>query len=417
MTSFEYQPNMPSNDFVLYSPDEYANMLAVTSQSYASVTTASPYLDPTFGGVSMASLDSFGSMPAYAAEMAKHQQQQNEFALGFDEPRAQYGYSPNMSPANSTDLMPPQLSTASESGASVSSSNMGSPSLNPNFVGESWATGLGLAPSIVQPESFGQDAFAAAALEQDVMISADKHQGCVGESQTPLSAASQPFSSSRFSSSFVSPLRSSHVGRPQGRTSDAPSPRQLGVTASSPIPAAHPERRSSAISVTGSHAGTFKVPASPANARFAVPLARTSSSPQLNDGAKSAAFFATSPELRRRRPSLLSNQIWPPPTPPSDHHITMPSPSRSTSSPMPSVAGPSAQPLDSSCVFSLRHLSSFSPQFPFLLSLASPSTLSCLFYLSSLSLSLISPLPLSKQEPSSLAPVTNIGSFFQQIPS
>ena len=309
--------------------------------------------------------------------------------------------------------MPPQLSTASESGASVSSSNMGSPSLNPNFVGESWATGLGLAPSIVQPESFGQDAFAAAALEQDVMISADKHQGCVGESQTALSAASQPFSSSRFSSSFVSPLRSSHVGRPQGRTSDAPSPRQLGVTASSPIPAAHPERRSSAISVTGSHAGTFKVPASPANARFAVPLARTSSSPQLNDGAKSAAFFATSPELRRRRPSLLSNQIWPPPTPPPDHHITMPSPpSRSTSSPMPSVAGPSAQPLDSSCVFSLA--SPFLPfQSPIPFSSLLLLLLHCLVSFTSLLFPFISPIPLSRNKNRRLpAPVTNIGSFF-----
>jgi hypothetical protein len=99
-------------------------------------------------------------------------------------------YSPAGSPhsaSHSFDNQPPVLTASSDSGASVSSSVIGSPSLHPQFA-EPWSqipSGFPLAPGIVQGTS---------GFEYDTMAVADKGPGFVGES-TRISSAVEPFPS------------------------------------------------------------------------------------------------------------------------------------------------------------------------------------------------------------------------------
>ncbi|KAL1389810.1 hypothetical protein HDK64DRAFT_287050 [Phyllosticta capitalensis] len=155
---------MPPSDFDLYPSQEYSDLLV---QGHYPPASNQPF---TFG------------LPHQPHQpfSAPFKPQNNAFAMnpfkqGF------LPYSPVASPASaaqSFDVCPPQLSSASESGASVhstSSSAQGSPSMNQQFV-EPWSVlgqGLGLAPGLEMPE------FASCGFEYDSMVATDKHSGCV----------------------------------------------------------------------------------------------------------------------------------------------------------------------------------------------------------------------------------------------
>ncbi|KAF2197846.1 hypothetical protein GQ43DRAFT_186462 [Delitschia confertaspora ATCC 74209] len=205
MVDYAYPPTM-SHDFELYPNQDPQLDYMTTTQPYIHSNT---YMDPS------AFTSSYEPMPMPALSDAHPRIQDLQpyydgIALGV-KPNMQY--SPMGSPSSAShsfDHHPPILSASSESGASVSSSAMGSPSLNPQY-DASWnaMNGHGLAPSIVQNGS---------GYEYDALAVSDKLSGCVGES--PISSSFQSpatSTSSKWSSSLSmrrSPLTSGvHPGR------------------------------------------------------------------------------------------------------------------------------------------------------------------------------------------------------------
>ncbi|KAF2815021.1 uncharacterized protein BDZ99DRAFT_515783 [Mytilinidion resinicola] len=209
MVSYAQYPPTMQHDFELYATQEQQFDLLATSQP--AYLPTSQYLDPSFSApFDAASLHAFSEAPrsqdlrfhydAIAQGVKPNYQQQQQ-------------YSPAGSPnsgAHSFDIQPPHLSTSSESGASVSSSAMGSPSLNPQYHDQPWGSvnGLGLAPGIV-PSTSGFD--------YDGLVATDKY---VGESYELSSSrprvSSFPFScasSAVSSNSFVDPMRQNTSGQ------------------------------------------------------------------------------------------------------------------------------------------------------------------------------------------------------------
>lgn len=264
---------MPPSDFDLYPSQEYSDLLV---QGHYPPASNQPF---TFG------------LPHQPHQpfSAPFKPQNNAFAMnpfkqGF------LPYSPVASPASaaqSFDVCPPQLSSASESGASVhstSSSAQGSPSMNQQFV-EPWSVlgqGLGLAPGLEMPE------FASCGFEYDSMVATDKHSGCVGESAS--------FSSQATSSRNAFPLRAASSGAlpRRNRISNSVSPRQSSPAKSTASPA--PIREDE----------LFKTPTTPASAM--VSCSPSSASPSLQANRRPVTAMAAG---RGRRNSLLSTHIWP----------------------------------------------------------------------------------------------------------
>jgi hypothetical protein len=174
-----YPPASMSYDFELYSNHEQQLDMLPTSQPFLPSTSYT--MDSTFS----APYDHMASM----SEAPRPQDLQFHYdgiAQGVKSHFPQYT-SPTGSPnsaSHSSHDQPPNLSASSESGASVSSSAMGSPSLNTQF-NEPWnpmANGLGLTSG-----------FEYAGIVEPVKV-----PGCVGESSILSSRAESP-------PSFISP--------------------------------------------------------------------------------------------------------------------------------------------------------------------------------------------------------------------
>lgn len=165
MVDYAYPPNMP-HDFELYSNQEPQMDYMSHPQAFV---PSNGYMDP------MAFPTTYDSMPMTTmAEAPRPQDLQFHYDGIAQGVKPSMHYSPAGSPNSghhSYDTQPPHLSASSESGASVSSSAMGSPSLNPQY-DASWnaMNGLGLTPGIVQGTS---------GYEYDGLVVTDKHSGCV----------------------------------------------------------------------------------------------------------------------------------------------------------------------------------------------------------------------------------------------
>ncbi|KAF2109246.1 hypothetical protein BDV96DRAFT_503010 [Lophiotrema nucula] len=257
-----YPPNM-HHDFQLYTNEEQQHLEFMSmNQPYQPAT--SYHMDPVFS----APYEPVG-MPALSEPPRPHDLQfhYDGIAQGVKAPFPQF--SPSGSPhsaSQSFDNQPPVLSASSESGASVSSSVIGSPSLHPQF-SEPWnqtSNGLGLAPSIIQNSS---------AFEYEALVVADKEQ-CADPNLI------QPFGSIQFPQSPYPEIRttpspyfgviehppspalshtSSHSQRPGSRQikrgSQSP---YLHTQQYQPYPAFNGARRRSDASLHSQHSGTSR---------------------------------------------------------------------------------------------------------------------------------------------------------------
>jgi len=161
----DYYPPTMAHDFELYSNQEPQMEFMATSQPYL---PSNGYMDP------MAFSSSYDQvqMPSMSEALPRPQDLQFHYNAIAQGVKPNMHYSPTGSPhsgSHSFDTQPPVLSASSESGASVSSSAMGSPSLNPQY-DASWngMNGLGLAPGIV-----------SSGYEYEAMAVTDKLSGCV----------------------------------------------------------------------------------------------------------------------------------------------------------------------------------------------------------------------------------------------
>lgn len=293
MTSYaEFPASMHSQDFDLYPSQDYTDLLA-TGQAF--VSTGS-YLDSGFTASASTNPGFNPQLQAFANPTLSAQGFSSAVA-GSTVARC----SPSGSPQSGTqsfELHPPHLSSSSDSSASVSSSAMGSPSLNQNQIQEAWAPfnqGLGLEQTIISKDSFVPEPFATTAFSYDGLVATDKLSGFVGESHSisspqssrPRSAVAPLFISPfvRSSSPVVSPLSAS--------SAPASAAESCGTPALQPTV---PKVDSASV---------FKSPTTPASAMLASPL----SSPSAREAGR---VTLGSPVMQRgRRYSLLSNQIWP----------------------------------------------------------------------------------------------------------
>jgi hypothetical protein len=277
------------------SQEHHFDMLATSQQQQPAYLPTTAYLDQAFSApFDLASLHAFSDVPR-SQDLRFHY---DAIAQGVKPSYHQQHYSPVGSPnsgSHSFDIQPPNLSTSSESGASVSSA-MGSPSLNPQYQ-EPWGSinGLGLAPGIVQSTS---------GYEYESLVATDK---CVGESLALSSSEPRSFPS-------VSVLPSSSVDPYMDHSPQTPALRQT------------PSPRSDN--------GVFQTPTTPASAMLPGPLSMRRS--------PSGHSFT-----RGRRNSLLSTELLltdiPDSTAETFSYPTLKSPYSSQNNFIP--------PLESSCRF------------------------------------------------------------------
>ncbi|TKA69724.1 hypothetical protein B0A49_05061 [Cryomyces minteri] len=187
-----------NNDFILYPRQHSVWEYPGTSQTYNPISS---YPEPSFGSsgalFDYSFLQAFSSLPrsqdlAGSIQATQQGLKHNLYPHGFTA-------SPAHSAVHSFDANPPVLSSNSDSGASVqstSSSAMGSPSMNPGHP-LVWATnhGLGIIPTIVQPETSGYDVMATNSFNFESIRANDKSSSCVDPhlintySPTPYTAA------------------------------------------------------------------------------------------------------------------------------------------------------------------------------------------------------------------------------------
>jgi len=299
----------PPHDFELYSNQEAQFDVLASSQPYLPTST---YLDPTFSApFDAGSLQAFSDMPRSQADLRFHF---DGIAQGV-KPSYQH-YSPAASPnsgSHSFDVQPPNLSTSSESGASVSSSAMGSP------YHDAWSSmnGLGLAPGIVQGSS---------GFDYDDVVATDKFPGCVGES-FEISSSTSVSSSVAFPCASSVPSSSSSVGSHRANRAclETPPSRSCSFGQSNPR------------SEESSQSSVFRSPTTPASAKFSSPLSmrRSPSGPGV---------------YKTRRNSLLSNEIWPNDIPESNTDSSL-SPANRRSPHFNQNSHSFIPPLESSCRF------------------------------------------------------------------
>jgi hypothetical protein len=180
----QYPPSMP-HDFELYSSNQEQHLDFHHNLPYVPASTYA--MEHTFS----ASYDHMATL----AEMQRPQDLQYHYdaiAQGVKPYQYQTPAGSPHSTSHSFHEQPPILSASSESGASVSSSAMGSPSLVPHF-NDSWSTmGLGVTTGYEYPG----------------MVATDKSY--VGKSTVPLPTVSSS-SSSSFIASPTSPIYKRHV--------------------------------------------------------------------------------------------------------------------------------------------------------------------------------------------------------------
>jgi hypothetical protein len=227
----DYQPypaTMQQHDFDLYPPHEQQFEFVPTSQPYLPTNySVDPSFSAPYESVSMPAM----SEPPRPQELQFHY---DGIAQGV-KPNVQY--TPDASPHSALHSFehPPLLSASSESGASVSSSNMPSPQLNPQY-NDSWnptSNGLGL-PLLQSHPAFEYDG-----------LTTEKIPGCVGES-TKVS-----FRNVRFPVVTSSPI-TTHKPYPrsecvQSNVFNIPCGRQSATWSASKA-AALPQRRCSTLS-------------------------------------------------------------------------------------------------------------------------------------------------------------------------
>jgi hypothetical protein len=261
-SSFAFAPSIMSSAHCdSYSNDSYPEFLH-TSQPYPA---SSGFTEPSFG----AALSTFDSFPAHSAfSDVSNTQEGSFFALNRSE--SANAYSPVQSPGE--HLVPPRLSSSSESSASVhstSSSAMASPHLQPQFQVEHWnslSSGDGIPAESSEMPSH-EIYFSPPSLE-----GGSKMSGYVGESKFVHSG----FSPSSVHHSFVSQ-----------------SPTATGSSRlSEPLSAASTRSSSGSEGSFRSPEPVFKAPGSPASSR---------------------QFRFHSSNRAQRRNSLLSNQVYPEP--------------------------------------------------------------------------------------------------------
>ncbi|KZF24985.1 hypothetical protein L228DRAFT_236133 [Xylona heveae TC161] len=204
------------SDFVLYPGVPRAELAMHTSlrrnplleSERSSEYLMGTSLDAPFADAFMTTYDAYPSAPAFSS-IPPPVFDVNPYGLERsqdDHSHIPFGRTPSGSPAVSATHSfehPPSI-LSSASGASIpsaASSAMGSPysSTTQTFSGvDAWSDfshGLGLGPSIVHCDSFGQESFTTAALDHDIIWSTDKAQaGFVDPSliqhlQTPMSQA------------------------------------------------------------------------------------------------------------------------------------------------------------------------------------------------------------------------------------
>lgn len=261
-TFADYQAQtMGSNDFTLYPYTEVWNQ----DQTYLPPSSfpEQPYITAT-------TFDSYPSQEAYV------QPEQYSFPLdpSFHTKENLQSLSPNYSPTNSAahsfDLHnPPRLS--SDSGASVQSSAIGSPSVQPQHPNE-WNAHQGFLPAIVQPELLGGGVFATTGFDFDSIPATDK--GCVGElttiSSSQLSQNVHSVDFAPYSSSFAFLRDQEANARASGVNgwlfpSDAPTPTGTQRTLSLQSTPS-PRTRGNSVDCPSPNDSLFKSPSTPASA-------------------------------------------------------------------------------------------------------------------------------------------------------
>lgn len=275
MTSFAFPPMMPAQNFDPYAPHDHTySDFPTSAQSYP---PSGAFVDTSFGNATLSTIDTYAAMNTFA-EMPN--------LYTFNQPH--HNYSPIT--VEHEHMLPPRLSASSESGASAHStvsSAIGSPHLHAQFQHpEPWSTtsqGLGLAQDMSTHEIFARDPYFTSSMEQESVMAIDKMPGFVGESSASLPPSGVPFEyspsaiapSSSFSPSHLHLDCSMQLSSPPVFRSQTGSPYSTGQS--------FPSQRLKDM---------FKSPGIPASARH-----------------------GDYPGARRN--SLLSNQIYPPPTTPS----------------------------------------------------------------------------------------------------
>jgi hypothetical protein len=358
MATFADYPTqtMASNtDFPLYSyPDVWSN-----DHSYLSAST---YPDASY--MNTTQFDAFQDNQTFA--------QQEQYSFGTDQTfmskqtlqPSNATFSPTNSASHSFDtLNPPNLSSNSDSGASVQStrsSAAGSPSAHPQTIND-WTqqAGLDMLPSIVQPDAMANDVFATTAFDFDTIPATVK--GCVGESTDISSSQLLPsaplLNTQSFSNSF-------DLLRETGSFAQSSPIDRWSLPAIAP-PTRGSERNLSVVSTVPSLNGNRVGSTSPNDSVFRSPTTPAS---------------ATSPVIERvkgkRQPSV---------TPPTPKRMRLSSPLAQTMSYTESdlPARPQAPPPTFSSPFFSQSSGTFVP--PLELSCPSPSPSRISFFLVSLS--------------------------------
>jgi hypothetical protein len=296
---------MAGHSFDPYSQETSYSDFPQTSQAYP---VSSSYMDVPFS----AALNPLDSYSAFS-EMPRSQ----DFPYLDSSSGIKHTYSPAATEAE--QMMPPQLTASSESGASVqstSSSAMGSPHLHPQYQQhpEPWnhllpGQGLGLNSQ----EIFTRDPFFTSGMDQETVMATDKIPGFVGESPASSSTSQSGFSFA-FSSSAPSPTvaaQSSPTSFFMDRTRHLPSPpvlkSQMEPTMLRSIDAFYQSPKNN---------DGFKSPGMPASARL--PSSRMTS-PIATYHDQRQRSLGGADMSKPRRNSLLSHQLFPPATtPPPD---------------------------------------------------------------------------------------------------
>ncbi|KAF2756561.1 hypothetical protein EJ05DRAFT_67776 [Pseudovirgaria hyperparasitica] len=276
-TYADYPATMPPHDFDLYpSQDSY--------------DISQPYLPSDFiNNTAFTTYDSQPTTHAYSnlsqyTYPLQGQQVKNTFQT----------QTPSGSPhslSHSFDMQPPNLSASSESGASVSSSAMGSPSLNHQYQ-EAWgpldqglAIDQGMLKDSFLPESYNP----ALDLEYAGLVANDKLSGCVGESEH--------ISSSTGGLVFPFVRRQLPLAMPSVVSSGSPSSQSTIMSTPSTL-----------SRVDTSLYNVFKSPTTPASAM----TPSTAQSPFYRRESSQLSKSIQSPSRHRpRRNSLLSTEVFP----------------------------------------------------------------------------------------------------------
>lgn len=252
-----YPASMPHHDFELYSSHE---------QQFDFVPTSQPFLPSHPYGIEAPFSAPFDSVAMPAMSEAPRPQELQSYYDGIAQGvKPSFQYTPHGSPnsASHSFEQPPILSASSESDASVSSSNMGSPSLNPQF--EAWnpmTNGLGI-PLMQNTSSF----------DYEGLVVADKAPGCVDPNLiqpfgNPMQFPQSPYPEIRTTPSPYFPVIEHPPSPALSQTSSRsqrPGSNQFKRGSQSPYlhtqqfqPYPHGQRRRSDASLHSQHSGTSR---------------------------------------------------------------------------------------------------------------------------------------------------------------